>query len=71
MEFDTFYKRYQLDDSILKKTGFNPYYLKVQSGLNETLIVEGKEVVDLASNNYLGIANDTRIKEAAIKAINK
>ena len=71
MEFETFYKRYQLDDDILKKAGFNPYYLKVQSGLNEILIVEGKEVVDLASNNYLGIANDNRIKEAAINAINK
>ncbi|NQU32663.1 MAG: pyridoxal phosphate-dependent aminotransferase family protein [Bacteroidetes bacterium] len=71
MYFETFYNRYQLDDDILKKIGFNPYYLKVQSALNETLFIEGKEVIDLASNNYLGIANDSRIKKAAIKAINK
>ena len=71
MEFETFYKRFQLNDDILKKTGFNPYYLELQSGLNETLIIGGEEYIDLASNNYLGIANDIRIKEASINAIKK
>jgi len=33
--------------------------------------VEGKDCLMLASNNYLDLANDPRLKEAAIKAIEK
>ncbi|RAO98731.1 2-amino-3-ketobutyrate CoA ligase [Petrotoga sp. 9PW.55.5.1] len=31
--------------------------------------VDGKKVLNMCSNNYLGLANDKRLKEAAIKAI--
>nr|QNO54457.1 2-amino-3-ketobutyrate coenzyme A ligase [Methanosarcinales archaeon ANME-1 ERB7] len=34
-------------------------------------IVAGKEVVMLCSNNYLGLANDSRLKKAAIEAVEK
>ncbi len=30
-----------------------------------------KKVLNLCSNNYLGLANDQRIKDAAIKAIQR
>ena len=30
---------------------------------------DGKEVINLASNNYLGLANHPKLKEAAIEAI--
>ncbi|QEK12811.1 8-amino-7-oxononanoate synthase [Crassaminicella thermophila] len=33
--------------------------------------MEGKEVILLGSNNYLGLCDDARLKEAAIKAVNK
>ncbi|MFW9927882.1 MAG: aminotransferase class I/II-fold pyridoxal phosphate-dependent enzyme [Candidatus Thorarchaeota archaeon] len=33
-------------------------------------IVEGKKVIMLCSNNYLGLSNHPKLKEAAIKAIN-
>ncbi|MDX1314510.1 MAG: pyridoxal phosphate-dependent aminotransferase family protein [Eudoraea sp.] len=71
MEFNSFYNRFQLDTGVLDKIGFNPYYLKVQSGLDDILKVEGSEVVDLASNNYLGLANDKRIKDAVKNAVKK
>jgi len=32
-------------------------------------IIDGREVVNLSSNNYLGLANHPRVREAAIKAI--
>lgn len=31
--------------------------------------IGGREVINLASNNYLGLANDPRLKQAAIEAI--
>jgi glycine C-acetyltransferase len=32
---------------------------------------DGREVINLASNNYLGLANDPRLREAAIDAVRK
>ena len=34
-------------------------------------IINGKNVINLSSNNYLGLATDPRLKEAAIKATEK
>lgn len=34
-------------------------------------VINGKNVINLSSNNYLGLANDPRLKEAAIKATEK
>ena len=34
-------------------------------------IINGKEVINLSSNNYLGLANDPRLVEASIKATKK
>ena len=71
MESDLFYDRYYLDDHIIQETGFNPYYKCIQSGLDDIIKVENEDVIDLASNNYLGIANDERVKKAIIDAVNK
>lgn len=44
----------------------------VSNGPSESkLIIDGKEVINLSSNNYLGFANNELIKEGAIEAINK
>jgi 7-keto-8-aminopelargonate synthetase-like enzyme len=66
-----FYKLHQLNIELKRKTGFNPYYVNVQSDLSDSLIIDGEEFINLAANNYLGIANDKRIKEATINAVNK
>lgn len=71
MSTKKFYELHYLNNELARKTGFNPYYVNVQSGLNDSLIIDGEEFINLASNNYLGIANDERIKEATINAINK
>ncbi len=34
-------------------------------------VVDGKKVLNMCSNNYLGFANDPRLKEAARKALNE
>ncbi len=35
------------------------------------VVIDGKKYLNLCSNNYLGLASDPRIKQAAIKAIEK
>ena len=43
---------------------------KVLEGANEAeCVIDGKKVINLSSNNYLGFANHPRLKEAAIRAI--
>ncbi|MFC2152252.1 aminotransferase class I/II-fold pyridoxal phosphate-dependent enzyme [Bacteroidota bacterium] len=66
-----FYELHQLNIELKRKTGFNPYYVNVQSDLSDSLIIDGVEFINLAANNYLGIANDERIKESSINAIKK
>ncbi len=43
----------------------------VESPQGAWLIVNGKKVLNMCSNNYLGLAGDTRIGQAAIEAIQK
>ena len=64
-------ERLCVEDSILKKFNFNPYYMSISSEQSDPLIVNGQEMINLATNNYLGFSNDKRIKTAYIEAINK
>jgi len=46
--------------------------LPVLEGANEAeVILNGKNVINLSSNNYLGFANHPRLKRAAIEAVEK
>jgi glycine C-acetyltransferase len=45
------------------------YEVPLESEQGGDVLVDGREVVMLASNNYLGLSNHPRIKEAAHKAI--
>lgn len=71
MEQRDFYVRFKLDGSLAGDIGHNPYYLRIDSGLDEKVLVNGREMINLASNNYLGLASDERVKQAAIEAIHK
>ncbi|HZK53940.1 MAG TPA: pyridoxal phosphate-dependent aminotransferase family protein [Desulfosporosinus sp.] len=71
MTLRDFYKRLSLDESLVKVADHNPYYQRIDSGLNRRIRVNGHEMIDLASNNYLGLATDSRVKLAAIEAVQK
>jgi glycine C-acetyltransferase len=43
----------------------------LQSAQGGTITVNGKRVVNLSSNNYLGLANHPALKEAAVAAVEK
>ncbi len=62
---------YKLDKSLVEKIGFNPYYPNIHSSLDAFIKIENKDFINLASNNYLGLANDERIKKSAINSIEK
>src|SRR5512139_3929216 len=49
--------------------GFYPYFRVVESEQEPEVIVEGRKMIMLGSNNYLGLTNHPKVKEAAIAAI--
>ncbi len=55
----------------LKDQGLYVYIRTLEGPQGAWLEIEGKKVLNLCSNNYLGFANEPRMKEAAIKAIEK
>jgi 7-keto-8-aminopelargonate synthetase-like enzyme len=63
--------RVEFDDSVLKNIGYNPYYLSINSEQSDMITVNGRKMINLATNNYLGLSNDERIKSAYIEAIKK
>jgi 7-keto-8-aminopelargonate synthetase-like enzyme len=67
----TYLNQLIIDKSVAEKLSFNPYYPIFQSGLGDPIIVNGKELVNLASNNYLGIAGSERVKTAVIEGVRR
>ena len=49
----------------------NPYFVEHDSVLKDTSLVNGKEVINLASYNYLGMSGHPRTAAAAKEAIDK
>jgi glycine C-acetyltransferase len=55
----------------LKEQGLYTYIRTLESPQGAWLVINGKKVLNLCSNNYLGFANEERLKKAAINAIEK
>ncbi len=55
----------------LNKEGLLINIREIQSPIGPVTKINGTEVINLCSNNYLGFANNDEIKEAAKKAIDK
>ena len=55
--------------SDIQKQGLYPYYREISSPQDPVVVMGGREVVMLGSNNYLGLANHPEVKEAAIEAL--
>ena len=51
--------------------GFYPYFRVVESEQNPEVMVQGKKMIMLGSNNYLGLTSHPKVKEAAIEAVKK
>ena len=55
----------------LMATGFYPYFKAIQSGAGSKITVDGREVIMIGSNNYLGLTQHPKVIEALIKAAEK
>jgi 8-amino-7-oxononanoate synthase len=55
----------------LKESGHYFFFRKIESPQDAEVVVNGRRVIMIGSNNYLGLTNHPRVKEAAIKAIEK
>jgi 8-amino-7-oxononanoate synthase len=51
--------------------GWYPYFKAIDSGADTEVTIKGKKMIMIGSNNYLGLTQDPRVKEAAIAAIER
>ncbi len=55
----------------IRASGLYPYFRTISSAQDSEVVINGKKVLMLGSNSYLGLTNHPKIKEAAIAAIEK
>jgi 8-amino-7-oxononanoate synthase len=52
-------------------SGIYPYFKELESEQAPEITIKGKKFIMFGSNNYLGLANDSRMKAAAIGAVKR
>ncbi|MBN2653586.1 MAG: pyridoxal phosphate-dependent aminotransferase family protein [Nitrospirae bacterium] len=55
----------------LQQAGIYPFFREIESAQEPVVKISGREMVMVGSNNYLGLTNHPKVKEAAIAAIKK
>ncbi len=55
----------------IKEAGLYPYFRAVEENEGPVVRISGKKVIMAGSNNYLGLTAHPKVKEAAVKAIEK
>ncbi len=54
-----------------KARGFYPYFHAIEESEGPVVQIEGRKIIMAGSNNYLGLTAHPKVKEAAIKAVEK
>jgi 8-amino-7-oxononanoate synthase len=57
--------------TLAREAGFYPYYRVLSSAQDPEVVIDGRKVVMLGSNNYLGLANHPAVKAAAAAALER
>jgi 8-amino-7-oxononanoate synthase len=64
------YQKLQKDLELVQDLGNgNPFFIPQERVVNDTTIVNGRELINFATYNYIGMCGDRQINEAAQKAI--
>ncbi|HOA82448.1 MAG TPA: pyridoxal phosphate-dependent aminotransferase family protein [Thermodesulfovibrio thiophilus] len=72
MRKDVFEKCFKFTTAYeLQKKGVYPYFRVIESAQGPEVIMNGRKMIMIGSNNYLGLTNHPKVKEAAINAIKK
>jgi 8-amino-7-oxononanoate synthase len=67
-----FEKCYRYEDATrVRQTGLYSFFRVIESAQDPEVVHDGRRLIMMGSNNYLGLTNDPRVKEAAIDAIRK
>lgn len=55
----------------VQEQGWYPYFKPIESGAGAEVWVDGRKMIMIGSNNYLGLTQDPRLVEAAKKAVDE
>ena len=62
---------YPVNPRLAQALGVYPYFIPIESSEGTEVVVDGKRLIMLGSNNYLGLTHDSRVKAAAADALEK
>jgi 8-amino-7-oxononanoate synthase len=51
--------------------GMYPYFRVIESAQDPEVVIDGRKMIMVGSNNYLGLTNHPKVKEAALEAVRK
>jgi len=55
----------------LMAVGLYPYFRVIESAQDPEVVIKGRKMIMVGSNNYLGLTNHPKVKEACIEAVRK
>lgn len=55
----------------VQKKGLYPFFIPIEESRGSRVVMKGRELIMIGSNNYLGLSWDPRVIEASINAIKK
>jgi 8-amino-7-oxononanoate synthase len=53
----------------VKSLGVYPYFRAISSGQDTEVMIDGKKMIMIGSNNYLGLTSHPKVKEATMEAV--
>ncbi|MBI5299021.1 MAG: aminotransferase class I/II-fold pyridoxal phosphate-dependent enzyme [Deltaproteobacteria bacterium] len=69
---DIFQKCFDFQDAkFVKASGLYPFFRPIENSSGSTVFYDGKPVVMIGSNNYLGLTHDPRVQKKAQEAIDR
>lgn len=55
----------------MQAAGLYPYFLPLEDTEGSEVVIDGRRILMIGSNNYLGLTTDPRVRQAAIEAVKR